>query len=69
MQGTVAKYDANKGFGFIAPDGRGRDVFVHARQLVGTSALESGQKVTFETEIDERCGKPQAVNVRPAGEW
>jgi CspA family cold shock protein len=65
LKGTVAHYDANKGFGFIAPDDRGRDIFVHARQLVNTSALEQGQRVEFETALDERCGKPQATNVRP----
>jgi cold shock CspA family protein len=68
LRGRVAQYDVNKGFGFITPDGRGRDVFVHARQLVNTGALEPGQRVEFETGVDERCGKPQAINVRPLDE-
>jgi CspA family cold shock protein len=67
--GTVCHYDAGKGFGFITPDGSGRDVFVHARQLVSTSALEPGQRVTFETALDERRGKPHATNVNLVNEW
>lgn len=57
--GTVKFYNANKGFGFIQPDGSGKDVFVHATALerAGISSLSEGQKVTFDTQIDQRSGK------------
>ncbi len=58
-KGTVKFYNDQKGFGFIAPDNGGNDVFVHATALerAGVSGLAQGQKVSFETEIDRRSGK------------
>jgi CspA family cold shock protein len=57
--GTVKFYNSNKGFGFIQPDGNGKDVFVHASALerAGISTLSEGQKVSFDTQIDQRSGK------------
>jgi CspA family cold shock protein len=57
--GSVKFYNSNKGFGFIAPDGGGNDVFVHATALerAGIRGLVEGQKVSFETEKDSRTGK------------
>lgn len=57
--GTVKFYNEVKGYGFIAPDGGGKDVFVHATALErsGVGALAEGQKVVFETELDQRSGK------------
>jgi len=57
--GTVKFYNDQKGFGFIAPEDGSTDVFVHATALerAGLSALSEGQKVSFETEIDQRSGK------------
>ena len=57
--GTVKFYHDQKGFGFIAPDNGGTDVFVHATALerAGMRALSDGQKVTFTTAKDERSGK------------
>lgn len=57
--GTVKFYNDQKGFGFIAPDEGGNDVFVHATALerAGIRHLGEGQKVEFETERDERSGK------------
>jgi CspA family cold shock protein len=57
--GTVKFYNDQKGFGFIAPDGGGNDVFVHATALerAGLRGLSQGQKVEFETEPDRRSGK------------
>ena len=57
--GTVKFYNDQKGFGFIAPEDGGSDVFVHATALerAGLSGLREGQKVSFDTEIDRRSGK------------
>lgn len=57
--GTVKFYNDQKGFGFIAPEDGSTDVFVHATALerAGLGALSEGQKVSFETEIDQRSGK------------
>ena len=61
--GTVKFYNDQKGYGFIAPDDGGNDVFVHATALerAGMQSLSEGQKVTFDTAKDERSGK-MAVN-------
>jgi CspA family cold shock protein len=66
--GTVKFFNANKGFGFIAPDGGGNDVFVHATAVErsGMGTLRDGQKVSFDTETDRRSGKLAATNLRPA---
>jgi len=56
--GTVKWFNATKGFGFIAPDDGGKDVFVHvtAVQRAGLQALSEGQRVTFDV-VDDRKGK------------
>ena len=61
--GAVKFYNDQKGYGFIAPDDGGNDVFVHATALerAGMQSLSEGQKVTFDTAKDERSGK-MAVN-------
>jgi CspA family cold shock protein len=66
MTGTVKFFNATKGFGFISPEGGGKDVFVHASALErsGMHTLAEGQRVTFETEQDQRG--PKAVNLRDA---
>jgi len=58
-QGTVKFYNDRKGFGFIQPDGGGKDVFVHASALerAGMTRLADGQKVIFDTQEDSRTGK------------
>ncbi len=58
-KGTVKFYNDQKGFGFIAPDDGGKDVFVHATALerAGMSGLREGQKVSYETAEDRRSGK------------
>lgn len=57
--GTVKFYNDQKGYGFIAPDNGGNDVFVHATALErsGIRHLSEGQKVRFETQPDRRTGK------------
>ena len=63
--GTVKWFNAEKGFGFIAPDTGGDDVFVHfsAIQASGYRSLEEGQKVEF--EITQGQKGLQAENIRP----
>lgn len=65
VNGTVKWFNSEKGFGFIAQDNGGKDVFVHFRAVNRTGyervSLEEGQKVTFEiTESDRGL---QAQNV------
>lgn len=66
MKGTVKWFNDQKGYGFIAPEGGGKDLFVHhsAIQMQGRKTLADGQAVTFESE--QGAKGPAAVNVRPA---
>ena len=63
-QGTVKFFNAEKGYGFIAVEGGGADVFVHysAIQAAGYRSLEEGQRVEF--DVTEGQKGPQAANVR-----
>lgn len=64
--GTVKFFNEQKGFGFIAPDNGGNDVFVHitALERAGLRSLSQGQKVSFDTEQDRRSGKTAVANIR-----
>ncbi|MBV9063099.1 MAG: cold-shock protein [Alphaproteobacteria bacterium] len=64
--GTVKFFNASKGFGFIAPEGGGKDVFVHASALeqAGIRSLSEGQRVTFDIQPDARGSK--AANLKLA---
>jgi CspA family cold shock protein len=64
--GTVKWFNAEKGFGFIAPDGGGADVFVHfsAIKAQGYKTLNEGQAVTFDVVKGQKG--PQAENVVPS---
>lgn len=65
--GTVKFFNADKGYGFIAPEGAGEDAFVHisAVQAAGMHTLEKNQRVTYELESDQR-GRVSAVNLQAA---
>ena len=62
--GTVKWFNAEKGFGFIAQDGGGADVFVHYSEIDGGGfrSLEENQRVSF--EIGQGQKGPQAQGVR-----
>jgi CspA family cold shock protein len=62
--GSVKWFNTTKGFGFIAPDGGKKDVFVHisAVERAGIRALNDGQKVTFDIETS-RDGRESATNL------
>lgn len=65
-QGTIKFFNTSKGFGFIANDDGGDDVFVHITALKDRgeqTTLSEGQKVTFDIERDSRNGKLRAANV------
>ncbi|MDR3506839.1 MAG: cold-shock protein [Caulobacteraceae bacterium] len=63
--GTVKWFNTTKGYGFIQPEGGGKDVFVHisAVERAGLRSLNEGQLVSFELK-DER-GKTAAVDLKP----
>lgn len=64
--GTVKWFNSTKGYGFIAPEGGGKDVFVHHSAIEGSGykELTEGQRVEFVSEPGAKG--PQATSVRPA---
>ncbi len=67
-KGTVKWFNAEKGYGFLANEEGGDDVFVHfsAIAMEGYKRLKEGQSVSFETEPDPKNpAKLRAVNVQP----
>lgn len=67
ITGTVKFFNADKGYGFIAPDDGSRDAFVHitAVERAGLATLREKDRVSYDLEEDKR-GKLAAVNIQPA---
>ncbi|MBE1878463.1 cold-shock protein [Myceligenerans pegani] len=63
-EGTVARYDAERGFGFITPDAGGPDLFVHVSVVRDAEVLEEGDRVRFKVRQSDRG--PQADRVERA---
>ena len=64
--GIVKFFNSGKGFGFVAPEGGGKDVFVHvsAVEAAGMTVLAEGQRISFDTQSDAKGAK--AVNLKAA---
>ncbi len=65
MKGTVKFFDPLKGYGFIVPDGREEDHFVHRSQLKEGVSLDQGDRVEFGSRRGERGY--EAINVKKIG--
>ena len=68
MTGTVKWFSRVKGYGFVAPDDGGKEIFVHFSGIEGEGYrnLEEGQKVTY--TVEDTPKGPQAVSVRAVAE-
>ena len=66
ITGTVKFFNADKGYGFVAPDTGGADAFVHitAVERAGMATLNQNQRISYDLEQDRR-GKTSAVNLQP----
>jgi cold shock protein len=67
--GTVKFFNTERGFGFIQPDDRTADTFVHISdiQAAGIGEIREGDRLEYELEADKRSGKRRAVRLKTAG--
>jgi len=65
MKGIVKWYNARKGYGFITPDDKTDDVFVHATSLktCGLKKLYTGSEVSFETDQDDKGKRVKSIKI------
>ena len=63
-KGTVKWFNTTKGYGFVEPTDKSRDVFIHisALEQAGLRSLNEGQKISF--EIESKNGKNSAINIK-----
>src|SRR5689334_1432982 len=66
QNGTIKFFNQAKGYGFVSPEGGGKDVFVHitAVQRSGIPELNEGMRISFEVQPDKRGRGPQAVELQ-----
>lgn len=64
LNGVVTHWNAKKGFGFIAPEGKNDELFVHLASLVGMSRLMVNDTVSYNVQFNERSGKDECIDVR-----
>jgi CspA family cold shock protein len=64
--GTVKFFNTERGYGFIAPEGGGADVFLHisALEAAGMRSVSEGDRVSYDAVMDARKGKPNAQNLK-----
>jgi CspA family cold shock protein len=64
--GTVKFFNADKGYGFITPEGGGPDVFLHisALEAAGLLSVAEGDRISFDAVMDQRKGKTNAQNIK-----
>ena len=62
--GTVKWFNASKGYGFVEPSDKSRDVFLHisALEAIGLSDLKDGQKISY--NIESNKGKVSAIDIK-----
>jgi cold shock protein len=67
--GTVKFFNTERGYGFIAPDDGGPDMFLHISALgaAGLQSVSEGDRISFDAVMDQRKGKTNAQNVKRLG--
>jgi cold shock protein len=67
--GTVKFFKSDRGYGFIAPEDGGPDVFLHitALEAAGIRSVSEGDRLSFDAVMDQRKGKTNAQNVKQLG--
>jgi CspA family cold shock protein len=67
--GTVKFFNGERGYGFIAPEDGGTDVFLHisAVEAAGLQRVSEGDRLSFDLVMDQRKGKTNAQNIKKLG--